>query len=203
MPISLLTTETPLPPIEPFTPSEVQVISTLMFLSILLIIYSILTLIANAVLLSSCGEKWWKGIIPVYGKYCVFKQFWNVGFFVAYLSLMVIYVFSGMRQTGGVMEAVNSIIGFAIIALETYLSERIAYSMNKGLITIVLLTLFYPFAVFVLCLIMKEKPDTEEIRKKYREKEEKIKERYRQKELRKSDREKRKRERREKKWNND
>lgn len=203
MPISLLTTETPLPPIEPFTPSEVQVISTLMFLSILLIIYSILTLIANAVLLSSCGEKWWKGIIPVYGKCCVFKQFWNVGFFVAYLSLMVIYVFSGMRQTGGVMEAVNSIIGFVIIALETYLSERIAYSMNKGLLTIVLLTLFYPFAVFVLCLIMKEKPDTEEIRKKYREKEEKIKERYRQKELRKSEREKRKRERREKMWNND
>ena len=203
MPISLLTTETPLPPIEPFTPSEVQVISTLMFLSILLIIYSILTLIANAVLLSSCGEKWWKGIIPVYGKYCVFKQFWNVGFFVAYLSLMIIYVFSGMRQTGGVMEAVNSIIGFVLIALETYLSERIAYSMNKGLITIVLLTLFYPFTVFVLCLIMKEKPDTEEIRKKYKEKEEKIKERYRQKELRKSEREKRKRERREKKWNND
>lgn len=203
MPISLLTTETPLPPIEPFTPSEVQVISTLMFLSILLIIYSILTLIANAVLLSSCGEKWWKGIIPVYGKYCVFKQFWNVGFFVAYLSLMVIYVFSGMRQTGGVMEAVNSIIGFVLIALETYLSERIAYSINKGLLTIVLLTLFYPFTVFVLCLIMKEKPDTEEIRKKYREKEEKIKERYRQKELRKSEREKRKRERREKMWNND
>ena len=75
--------------------------------------------------------------------------------------------------------------------------------MNKGLLTIVLLTLFYPFAVFVLCLIMKEKPDTEEIRKKYREKEEKIKERYRQKELRKSEREKRKRERREKMWNND
>lgn len=203
MPISLLTTESTPSPIGPLTPEMVQAISVLMFLSILLIIYSILTLIANAVLLSSCGEKWWKGIIPVYGKYCVFKQFWNRGFFVAYLSLMVIYVFSGMRQTGGVMEAVNSIIGFVIIALETYLSERIAYSMNKGLLTIVLLTLFYPFAVFVLCLIMKEKPDTEEIRKKYREKEEKIKERYRQKELRKSEREKRKRERREKRWNND
>lgn len=202
MPISLLTTESTPSPIGPLTPEMVQAVSILMFLSIVLIIHSILSLIANAVLLSSCGEKWWKGIIPFYGKYCVFKWFWNTGLFWAHLMIMAIYIFSGTRGTGGIMKAVYFASGLVALGLEIFLSERIAYSMDKGIFTIICLTLFYPFAVFALCLIMKRKPDVETARARYNEKREAIKEKYRQKELRKSNREKRKRERREKMWDN-
>ena len=201
MPFLLLST-TPEPiPTDTLTPLEAQAISFIFFLTIILAIVEILGLIANAVLLSKCGERWWKGLIPFYGKYCVFKWFWNPGVFIAYLVVLFLYVFSGaFLNAGNLMLSLNFASGLVALGLEVFLSERIAYSFGRGLPTIVCLTIFYPFTVFVLCLICREAPELETMGEKYKERNEALREKYKRKELRKSEREKRKREKREKKW---
>lgn len=97
-----------------------------------LVAFAIATLIANWKILEKMGDKGWKALIPVYGRYVLFEHVWDGKMYLAMLACSILTsVLHGVQATG----AVAAMIGFgsfACTAMFVVLTIMFSYKLAKA-----------------------------------------------------------------------
>ena len=132
--------------------------------ALFLLTYDLLSIAGNCMLINRAGEKWWKGIIPFYNDYTLFKIYWNKCYFPYYLLSYIIYTIASYQKPSLFVNIIYFVfmaiaLAFSIISLDKI---RIAY--GKGQWYTIGLAVLYPiFSIYLAARCELQLPIKEDI----------------------------------------
>jgi hypothetical protein len=118
------------------------VLASLAVISVIAIIYAVLTIIARWKVFTKAGEAGWKSIIPIYSDYIEWKLSWtNINLFWAMLGLTIVGAVlnsmgSGSASANGGMNIMSIIGAVAILAgavIALIQKYKLFLSFGKGI----------------------------------------------------------------------
>lgn len=117
-------------------------------LSVAVIVWYVLLVIANWRIFTKAGEAGWKSIIPVYNMYISYKISWNTMMFWIMLAVMALnIIFSAI---GGTAAAVGKIFAVASAVIMIAQSYKLAKAFGHGVGFTIGLVILNPIFLLIL-----------------------------------------------------
>lgn len=131
----------------------------LLVLTTFVIIFTILTCIANCILFGKLGKKKWLGVIPVVNDYILYDVFWNRNIFFLYfgINLVMTIISRTVTTVSATMSAFYLVAFIIILFLNISLLTMISAAYGKTGIKNILWSfgLFVLYPVFIIILACK------------------------------------------------
>ena len=126
-------------------------------------VYGLGTLLANFLLFGKIGEKRWKGLVPILNDYVLFRHFWTVKAYAAYLITYLIF-FASARISAWPAVIVALLVSIVLLIFVIREMDIISQAFGKGMGYTIGLTWFYPVFGIILAVNkeLKEKKEKEE-----------------------------------------
>ncbi len=124
--------------------------STLAVSFLIVIVLAVITAIGYWKVFVKMGEAGWKGLIPIYNNYLLFKDCWEAKYFLAWIAAVIITGgISSASDSGFLINSIVSIAGLTVTILNIALNYHIAKAFGYGVGFTIGLTII-PTAFYII-----------------------------------------------------
>lgn len=129
--------------------TAIAVLGAMIFgILIIALIWYLLASIGRFKMLKKAGEAGWKGFIPIYNRYMLYKISWKPAMFAVYFVAAIITPFIGNPENT-ILSIISLALSIVIIVVTVKMCLYTAKAFGRGVGTGVLL-IFFPFIMYLV-----------------------------------------------------